>query len=190
MSRRKTIFTVLGYALLLSFVGPELAIGSWKMVKTKYLNLYYQGDRDLKLFDEKIKPVERLGNYKRFSRSNGNKGQHADLAGKVDTLVEKVQLILDMRKPIRINVRIYSDRTALATVYFQIYKKHKNLRAWYIFEYNTIYLQVDDLFSGMLAHEVAHAVVDNYLDVRPPRATAEILARYVDAHLNKEAKIY
>ncbi|MEH0019750.1 MAG: hypothetical protein V6Z89_08855 [Desulfobacter sp.] len=42
----------------------------------------------------------------------------------------------------------------------------------------------------MLAHEIAHAVVDHYLDVRPPRATAEILARYVDAHLNEEAKVY
>ena len=47
-----------------------------------------------------------------------------------------------------------------------------------------------DLSAGMLAHECAHAIVDHYLAVRPPRATAEILARYVDGHLYQEAKTY
>ena len=37
---------------------------------------------------------------------------------------------------------------------------------------------------GMLAHEMAHAIIDDFLQVRPPMASAEILARYVDAHLN------
>jgi hypothetical protein len=35
----------------------------------------------------------------------------------------------------------------------------------------------------MLAHEMAHSIIDHYLRVRPPHATAEILARYVDGHL-------
>jgi hypothetical protein len=35
----------------------------------------------------------------------------------------------------------------------------------------------------MLAHEMAHCVIDHYLLIRPPMATAEILARYVDSHL-------
>jgi hypothetical protein len=30
---------------------------------------------------------------------------------------------------------------------------------------------------------MAHSIIDNYLLVRPPKATAEILARYVDSHL-------
>ena len=71
-----------------------------------------------------------------------------------------------------------------------IYKKKREYRAWYIFEYNTIYLNVQDLHSEMFAHEMAHAIIDNYLAVRPPRATAEILARYVGKHLNKKAKVY
>ena len=181
------------YALICIFVlaaaSPAWAV-QWKTVKTKYLNLHYQSERDLKTFDKKIKPVERLNSFSSFASGDFYKGPHGDLAKKVDLLVEKVQLILDMRKPIKINVRIYPDKEALKKAYYQIYKKYKDLRAWYLFEYNTIYLQAGDLFSGMLAHEVAHAVVDHYLAVRPPRATAEILARYVDAHLNKEAKVY
>jgi len=57
------------------------------------------------------------------------------------------------------------------------------VRAWYIYERNTIYLNVRDVNEGIVAHEMAHAIIDHYLLVRPPRATAEILARYVDEHL-------
>ena len=42
----------------------------------------------------------------------------------------------------------------------------------------------------MLAHEMAHAIIDNFMKLRLPRATAEILARYVDAHLLEEVKQY
>ena len=44
--------------------------------------------------------------------------------------------------------------------------------------------------AAIMGHEIAHAIVDNYLSVRPPRAAAEILARYVGKHLNKKAKVY
>jgi hypothetical protein len=40
-----------------------------------------------------------------------------------------------------------------------------------------------DLHEGMLAHEMAHCIIDYFLLVRPPVASAEILARYVDEHL-------
>ena len=36
-----------------------------------------------------------------------------------------------------------------------------------------------------MAHEIAHAIIDHYLLIRPPRATAEILAHYVDEHLRR-----
>ena len=37
--------------------------------------------------------------------------------------------------------------------------------------------------QGMLAHEMAHSIIDHYLTVRPPKRSAEILARFVDKHL-------
>lgn len=185
---RRILVSILIIAWLIA-AGYETALaGKWKTVKTKYLNIHYQNESDLKKFDTKIKPVDNFGSFSGFS--SGGAGPYAKLAKKVDALFEKVQLILDMRKPFKVNVRVYPDKKTLLSEYFRIYKKKKDLRAWYIFEYNTIYLNADDLFSGMLAHEIAHAVVDHYMAVRPPRATAEILARYVDAHLNEKAKTY
>ncbi len=189
MLRQTLAIVVISAGLILTGYQPVSA-GQWKTVKTKYINLHYQSESDLKKFDKKIKAVKNTGSFASFSSSGSTGGPHGRLAKKIDTLVEKVQLILDMRKAIKINVRIHHDKKALKEAYYKIYKKDKTLRAWYLFEYNTIYVNADDLFAGMLAHEIAHAIVDHFLDVRPPRATAEILARYVDGHLNEEAKTY
>lgn len=122
-------------------------------------------------------------------KSSG-KGFKQELAEKLNSLFEKVQLILDMRKPLMVNIKIFPDKTTLEDAYFKIFNKRASLRAWYIYEDNTIYMNADDVFAGMLAHECAHAIADNFMTVKPPRATAEILARYVNAHLFKEAKTY
>ena len=106
---------------------------------------------------------------------------------KVDGLYERVQEILDMRGKLekKVTLRVYPDRDALARAY-QAFTGSPSLRvrAWYIYERNTVYLNAQDVHEGMVAHEVAHAIIDHYLMVRPPRATAEILARYVDEHLD------
>ena len=56
-------------------------------------------------------------------------------------------------------------------------------RAWYIYDLNTIFINVQDIDEGILTHKLAHHIIDHCLKVRPPKATAEILARYVDKHL-------
>lgn len=154
------IFILMGQGVL--YAGS----GQWQALKTRYLNLYFQTLADLETFDQKIAPVRYSARFSGFT--SGSQGPHGPLADKVDGLVEKVQLILDMHKPIRIDIRIYPEKKALQDHYFSVYKKRRNIRAWYVFEENTIYLSVEDLFSGMLAHEIAHAIIDHFLAVRPP----------------------
>ena len=180
----------------------DTTAGKWETLKTKYLTLTYENAEELEVFNEKIDFSPGTSSFSSFLSANqssgtklrGRKIERTELENeviqKMDALVEKVQLILDMRKPMDVIVKLYPDKTALQGAYFNIYKKKRELRAWYIFEYNTIYINVQDLFAEMLAHEIAHAIIDNYLSVRPPRATAEILARYVGKHLNKKAKVY
>lgn len=188
---RRPFFSILILVFILTGPGvPDARAVQWKVLKTRYLDIHFQSQVDLDRFDIRISPVKHLPQFTDFVPDGSIKGGHGQLADKVDGLVEKVQLILDMRKPIRINIRIYPGEKALQDAYFSIFKKQRKMRAWYIFERNTIYLNVEDVFSGMLAHEIAHAIIDHFLAARPPRATAEILARYVDAHLNEEAKVY
>lgn len=120
--------------------------------------------------------------------SSGPKGDDLldTVSRKLDALYERVQEILDMRGQIpKVTLRLYPDREALARVYRGFTGSPElRVRSWYIYERNTVYINVEDVHEGMLAHEIAHAIIDHYLTVRPPRATAEILARYVDEHLN------
>lgn len=176
---------------LVWFDGETAHADEWNSFHTKYLKLQYQQETDLKHFDRQIDySSDDMSFSGFFGTSKGEQGVKKKMASKLDALFEKVQLILDMRKPLKITVNIYPDETALHDAYFQIYKEKKRLRAWYIFEYNTIYVNVKDLSARMLSHECAHAIVDHFLVVRPPRATAEILARYVDDHLYQKAKTY
>jgi hypothetical protein len=176
--------------LVLLFHGQAFA-GKWQILQTKYLKISYEDVNDLKKFSKKIKFSGR-GSFSSFSGSSSKgSGFENKLASKTDALFEKVQLILDMRKPMKkVRINLYPNKSALQKAYYKIYKKKRGLRAWYIFEYNTIFINVQDVFAGMLAHEIAHAIVDHYLAIKPPRATAEILARYVDTHLNKKPKTY
>ncbi len=105
---------------------------------------------------------------------------------KVDALFERAQEILDMRKRMdKVTINVYHDKDQLHAAFKQIYRKSCRIRAWYEFKYHTVFVCIDDVHEGMLAHEMAHGIIDHYLKVRPPTATAEILARYVDSNLKK-----
>ncbi|MCG8563697.1 MAG: hypothetical protein MI747_01295 [Desulfobacterales bacterium] len=179
--------------VILSMVAASPALARpWTLLPAKYTILRYQRDADLAAFNRAIDFGGQSQGFLFFQGAEETgEGLDREVRQKLNRMVEKVQLILDMRKPFpRVFINLYSNAEDLHWAYFQIYGTRKELRAWYTFQHNTIYINVLDLHSGMLAHELAHAVVDHYLGVRPPRATAEILARYVDQHLESEAKIY
>jgi hypothetical protein len=90
----------------------------------------------------------------------------------------------------KVIIKIFSNKKQLQAAYrklnkeaIQNYQTSISIRAFYIQKNDTIYLNIDDLHEGMLAHEMAHALIGRYFLVRPPRSTAEILAQYVDKHL-------
>lgn len=161
------------------------AEGAWQTVETQHALVRYQNPQDLERFDKKIDYEPGRSGLK-WIFGNKQDGNTADRATrKVDAIYARAQEILEMHKksPRKVRINLYADQNQLHAAYQKIYRKKTRLRAWYIFEYNTIYLNVRDLHEGILAHELAHSIIDNYLTTRPPHATAEILARYVDKHL-------
>jgi len=164
----------------------------WQQLETRYTTIRYLSHEDLVKFEQKIKYGKDAWGLSHLFKKTGpddffDKHDLAEkVTEKVDKLWERVREILDMRKQApKVTIHIYGSRKQLADAYFRIYQKENHFRAWYIYEYNTIYITADDLTEGMLAHEMAHSIIDHYLQIRPPAASAEILARYVDTHLNK-----
>jgi len=185
---KKPLFIIWWNFLILFLCGVvqgEASISiTTQILETKYTFIHYQSLKDLKKFDKKVDYSPEEWGIKRLFSSSDSHDMIDKLKKKVDALYERVQEILDMRKKMKkVTINIYYNKKQLHAAYQEIYKKPRKIRAWYIYEYNAIYISVDDLHEGMLAHEMAHSIIDHYLTVRPPAATAEILARYVDSHL-------
>lgn len=164
----------------------------WRQVETKHTIIRYTRYDDLKKFDRKIdfSPGE-FSIKSLFSTSDPGKDKDRFIK-KIDALFERVQEILDMwkRTEKKVKIQLYAGKKELKKAYRKLFGSELNVRAWYVFQLNTIFINVDDVHEGMLAHEMAHSIIDNYLTVRPPRAAAEILAVYVDTHLFRKTKKY
>jgi len=157
---------------------------SWKRIETKHTIIQYETINDLKKFDGKIDYSTGEFTLKSLFSASDSKDPAGSINKKVDLLFERVQEILDMRRRTRkVIINLYPNKQRLHNAYFTITGTKCHIRAWYIYESNTIYINKDDVHTGMLAHEMAHSIIDHYFSARPPSATAEILARYVDKHL-------
>jgi hypothetical protein len=144
----------------------------------------YHAASDLDKFDRIVEYSPGQWVFPKIFGQSDPKDRRQRIVRKVDALYERVQQILDMRKWYKkVNINIYGDREALHAAYYRLFKKPCRMRAWYVYEMNTIYINIDDVHEELLAHEMAHAIIDHNLLVRPPAATAEILAGYVHTHL-------
>lgn len=183
--RALTIAAVLGAAFAAPHpcaAAPALVPG--ESIETRYAIIRYQSPEDLERFNDRIdySPGE-WGITRLFSRDTSDDLPDR-ITKKVDALYERVIDMLDMRKRLKkVTIHICRDKKELNATYRRLYNAESPYRAWYIYENNTIYVNVDDLNEGILAHEMAHSIIDHFLIIRPPEATAEILARYVDSNL-------
>ena len=156
----------------------------WEVLQTKYTIVHYQSSSDLRKLHQKVDFSPGSWGLKGLFAKPDSHELRRKTKKILDALYERVQEILDMRKRIKpVTIKVYRTKQQLQAAYYNAYGKPCQLRAWYIYETNTIYVTVEDIHEGILAHEMAHAVIDHYLVVRPPSSTAEILARYVDSHL-------
>lgn len=159
--------------------------GKWQQLETRHAILLFESSEVLAGFDRQIRYRPGQDAARELRQASDGDGD-SDIAGKIDALFMRVQEILDMRRKMaRVTIKIYPDSATLQEVYQRLFPGENPMRAWYLFEKNTIYVSVADLHEGMLAHEMAHAIIDHFFAVRPPSSTAEILARYVGKHLDK-----
>ncbi|MDR3089079.1 MAG: hypothetical protein LBU39_04595 [Desulfobulbaceae bacterium] len=164
--------------LTLAFAADAIA---QPQLESAYARLMFSNPEDIATLNKSIDFGESGG----WFASSDPAAVEKRLRGKIDALYDKAQRILDMRKPMRPKVllRVLHDENERATTFFKIFKRNGQARAWYVYEFNTVYINAQDVNEGIIAHEFAHAIIDHYLSVRPPRASAEILATYVDKYL-------
>ncbi len=189
------LLTICCNILLLSFCSIVSAGQSdnsqWKSLETKYSTLRYRDFDDLTKFHKKINYSSGSWNIKSLFGDLDSNDLVEDITKKTDALYERAQNILGMHKIMqKVTIILYSNKDQLRNSYSMIsngsthsYGHSSVPRAFFIFKFNNICINAEDLHEGILAHEMAHFIIDNFLNTQPPKPTAEILARYVDKHL-------
>jgi hypothetical protein len=103
---------------------------------------------------------------------------------KFDVIRINVELILDMHPRGRlVAFNVLPGQDEVEDILRLKYGSDKKYKAFYSKRDKHIYIAADKVNTNVVAHELAHAVVDLELGSSVPEAVHEILARYVDAHL-------
>jgi hypothetical protein len=167
--------------LLLLFVACPLQSAAQEMrshgYSTLYATIFYDKAEDLYRFTRNIgSGISFLGE---------SPERHPLLVRKrVDMIVNKVMALLDMR-PADFHFSIYLCRTAseVETAYRRLGMTGPVPLSFYSHLTRSITVSLDDINDGMLAHEIAHALICAYFVTAPPSRMQEVLAQYVDSHL-------
>ena len=106
------------------------------------------------------------------------------LTDKFDAIFNRVEDILDMYpSDIQVSINIYKTKDALDKAYEEIFSEPNNVSSFYVYTTNTIYTLEDVINEKILAHEMAHCIIDHYFVILPSKKIQEMLAVYADVHL-------
>ena len=155
----------------------------WQSVESRYFTVFYRPSVNLKKMEKKLKrrrfDVVSGGGYEYLS-TNAEK-----VAYRLDRIFERVKEILDMYpQNMNVKIKIFKDRRELIDAYEKVFGEREDIVSFYIYRHETIYTDAVDISDSVIAHEMAHAIVDHYFLIRPPETVKEMLSCYVDEHLD------
>ncbi|MFA5144151.1 MAG: hypothetical protein WC522_08335 [Candidatus Omnitrophota bacterium] len=156
----------------------------WMTLETGYLTIYYPPDADLGLIEADLR---KRAAYFSTDMPGDDAPAEEKIRYQLDALFRRAEDILDMRPAdIHIKIKIFRTIEELKDEYARIFDgiaPREGLKSFYIHKYSTIYASEADMSDSVIAHEMAHAIVDHYFAVIPPEKVRELLASYVDLHL-------
>lgn len=153
-----------------------------KEIKSRYITLVYSSEQQLDDLNEQVELGRKLD---QFARKKNILTVEDEVLAKIDTILEKAETVLDMfPNNLHIRVVLLDSADDVARIYKEKYGKDANHIAYYSLSEDTIYLSVDNARLEVLAHEMGHAIVDHYFDVRPPYTIHELMAQFTEKHIS------
>jgi hypothetical protein len=181
----KIIF-ILSVIFYVSFPGETAYAqeGNKSAFSSKFCAISYDNDVDLRKVNRRLNLGFSNFYSPRTYRENPEISIEEIISDKFDAIFNKAEEILDMY-PARIHVaiNIYKTQEELNKVYEEFFNEPNKAVSFYIYKTNTIYAIESQLNENILAHEMAHCIIDHYFVILPPRKIQEMLAAYVDLHL-------
>ena len=157
----KSFYAFISLVLTVFFLIPAAAQAQeYRTFETEYTEVYYERDEDIKRFLWRLSGREiDIYTYPGFAKN------------RIDRIVEKVQMLLDMY-PERFKVDIF-----LRSRY------ERGDIAFYSKDNRSITVYADRITDNILAHELSHAMIYAHFKTPLPSKVQEILSQYVDMHL-------
>jgi hypothetical protein len=195
---QRPLLVYLGFLFLgLSFptlIHPALA---QQVFKTQSATIYYEDPASLREMEHRL----RFSQASRFSQSyfyTQDPVQAAlspGLAAKIDGLLAKVCLLLNKspKQAQGLNIFILKDGKQVRQRHLVFLPRQNGAPAWFGYGRleafyepvsRTIFLSLEDLHAGILAHELTHFVLCESFAVPPPAALQEDWGRYVESSLD------
>ena len=175
MHRASSILLLAG---LLFF--SSVAVSPAYELKTQYATVVYDNQELLQEFNDAIS----LGSLSYLLRDRKSITSGDEVRNKIDVVVERVEAVLDMFPGgLKFTIVLLPRDTDVQRVYRAKYGVNVDYVAFYSPKEKTVYVSVDDIRLGVLAHELTHVVLNRYFGVSPPTKIHEVLAQFVETHL-------
>lgn len=162
----------------------------WGVFSTEFCTVFYEKDVNLKTIARGVNL--RFSDFYspgRFTKKADSSTEEI-LSEKFDAIFYRVEDILDMYPSrIRVTLNIYKNKNGLDNEYEEIFNEPNKASSFYIYKTNTIYTTERTISEGILAHEMAHCIIDHYFVILPPRKIQEMLAVYADVHLKNLGRL-
>lgn len=154
----------------------------WVLIKSDSFEIYCDPEVDLQSVARKL---SRRGLFPGGIYGHSPTGTSSEkVAYLLDRLLGRAREILDMYPDMpKITIKIFKDRDALNEEYFRMFGKRPDFKSFYIYPLETIYTCEWDISDSVMVHEMGHATLDHYFSTILPPKIAELLASYVDKHL-------
>lgn len=180
MIDRFRIFRILAFVCTIAAVLSVHVTCKAETFETKYAVVTYYDIDDLRDFDDELY----MGRLKRQISVKGETLQD-EVAAKLDFITTKVMKVLDMYpKPLKYSIEILPGERAVKKAFRQIYNVDVDYIAFYSPRLNRIYFSDNNGRLRVVAHEIAHAVVEHYFQVSPPQRIHEVMAQYAEKHIS------
>ncbi|MFA5142995.1 MAG: hypothetical protein WC522_02340 [Candidatus Omnitrophota bacterium] len=174
---------VIACAVSPAFCGDD---NDWLKIETNYFTIEYQRSVNLQLIADRLnsRGYFSLGLF--GSAESSEAAPEERVARRIDSLLKRAEELLDMYPPdLRLIIKIFKEESSVGEAYFKIFGTRPGYEAFYIYQYKTIYTSEFGISDSVIIHEMAHAVIDSYFSVNPPPKASEVLATYVDMHLEE-----
>lgn len=160
--------------------GYTQAQAGWDEIDSRYFTVTYESEVNLKTVERRLR--KRIFFFGRSAP--GGMDVNEKIGYRLDTLFDQTRETLDMHPEMpKLKIRIFSDEDDLYAEYSRLTGNSGDVKAFYVHEYGTIYTSEDTMTDSVIVHEIAHAIIDNYFGMIPSSKVAEVLASYVDMHI-------